>query len=75
MYTPLRPRLLRVLSHLQLDLPEQGSNGEQVEVEREKIQSFKKVDPYVCVVRAKEEYFKGWKTVRHILREICRHVY
>ena len=51
------------------------SNEEEVEVELEKIQSFKKVDPYVCVVCAKEEYFKGWKTVGHILRELCRNVY
>ena len=25
----------------------------------------KKIDPYACAIRAKEEYFKGWKTVGH----------
>ena len=35
----------------------------------------KKIDPYACAIRAKEEYFKGWKTVGHIPREISRHVY
>ena len=35
----------------------------------------KKFDPYACAIRAKEEYFKGWKTVGHIPREISRHVY
>ena len=35
----------------------------------------KKIDPYGCAIRAKEEYFKGWKTVGHIPREISRHVY
>ena len=34
----------------------------------------KKNDPYACAIRAKEEYFKGWKTVGHIPREISRHV-
>ena len=28
-----------------------------------------------CAIRAKEGYFKGWKTVDHISREISRHVY
>ena len=35
----------------------------------------KKIDPYACAIRAKEEYFKGWKTVDHIPREISRHAY
>ena len=30
---------------------------------------------FACAIRAKEEYFKGWKTVGHIPREISRHVY
>ena len=32
-------------------------------------------DPYACAIRAKEEYFKGWKTAGQIPREISRHVY
>ena len=27
--------------------------------------SFKKVDSYACAIRAKEEYFKRWRTVGH----------
>ena len=50
-------------------------NGETVKVELETSQSSKKVDPHACVIRAKEEYFKGSKTVRHIPREISDNVY
>ena len=32
-------------------------------------------DPYSCAIKAKHEYFTGWKTVRHIPREISRYVY
>ena len=32
-------------------------------------------DPYSCAIKAKHEYFTGWKTVGHIPREISRYVY
>ena len=54
-------------------------DGEEVKAEIETIQSSKIVDPYPYTIRAKEEYFKGWKTVGHIERYkerlISRHVY
>ena len=50
-------------------------NVEEVKVELETSQSSKKVDPYACAIRANEEYFKGWKIVGHIPRQMSRHVY
>ena len=50
-----------------------AKEGDEVKVELETNKSSKKIDPYP--IRAKEEYFKGWKTVGHIPREISRHVY
>ena len=35
----------------------------------------KNVDPYACAIREKNHFFKSWKTVGHIPKEICRHVY
>ena len=52
-----------------------AKEGDEVKVDLETNKSSKKIDPYACAVRAKEEYFKGWKTVGHIPREISRHVY
>ena len=49
--------------------------GDEVKVELETNKSSNKIDPYACAIRAKEECFKGWKTVGHIPREISRHVY
>ena len=43
-----------------------AKEGEKVKVELETNKSSKKIDPYACAIRAKEEYFKGWKTVGHI---------
>ena len=50
-------------------------NGETVKVELETSQSSKKVDSHACVIPAKEEYFQGSKTVRHIPKEISDNVY
>ena len=52
-----------------------AKEGDEVKVDLETNKSSKKIYPYACAVRAKEEYFKGWKTVGHIPREISRHVY
>ena len=52
-----------------------AKEGDEVKVELETNKSSKKIDPYACAIRAREEYFKGWKTVGHIPREISRHVY
>ena len=52
-----------------------AKEGDEVKVELETNKSSNKTDPYACAIRAKEEYFKGWKTVGHIPREISRHVY
>ena len=52
-----------------------AKEGDEVKVELETNKSSNKIDPYACVIRAKEEYFKGWKTVGHIPREMSRHVY
>ena len=35
----------------------------------------KDVDPYACAVREKNPFFKSWKAVGHILREISRHAH
>ena len=32
-------------------------------------------DPYSCAIKAKDKYFRGWKMVHHIPREILQHVY
>ena len=40
-----------------------------------RIKVSKKVDSYACAIRVKEEYFKRWKTVGHIPREISRHIH
>ena len=52
-----------------------AKEGDEVKVEFETNGSSNKINPYACAIRAKEEYFKGWKTVGYILREILRHVY
>ena len=52
-----------------------AKEGDEVKVELETNKSSKKIDPYACAIRVKEEYFKGWKTFGHIPREISRHVY
>ena len=78
MYTLLRPRLLLVAI-----TSTKGTLGARLEMEkrlkfslkRVKVQKKKKVDLYACVICATEEYFKRWKTVEHIPREISRHVY
>ena len=60
MYTLLRSRLL--LGYKETSWSK-ARDGEEVKVELETSQSSKTVDPYACATRAKEEYFKGWKTV------------
>ena len=52
-----------------------AKEGDEVKVELETNKSSNKIDPYACAIRAKEEYFEGWKTVGHIPIEISRHVY
>ena len=53
-----------------------AKEGDEVKVELETNKSSNdKIDPYACAICAKEEYFKGWKTVGHIPREISRNVY
>ena len=52
-----------------------AKEGDEFKVKLETNKSSKKNDPYACAIRAKEEYFKGWKTFGHIPREISRHVY
>ena len=52
-----------------------AKEGDEVKVELETDKSSNKIDTYACAIRAKEEYFKGWKTVGHIPGEISRHVY
>ena len=48
--------------------------GDEVKVEVES--SLKSIahDPYSCAIKAKHKYFKGWRTVGHIPREISRYV-
>ena len=46
-----------------------AKEGDEVKVELETNKSSKKIDLYACAIRAKEEYFKGWKIVGHIPRE------
>ena len=53
----------------------QTRDGEEVKVDLVTSQSSKNVDPYAFPIRLKEEYFKGYKTVGHIPREISRQVY
>ena len=50
-------------------------DGEEVKVELETSQSSKKVGPYACVICTKEGYFRGWKIVGHIPREISIYIY
>ena len=50
-------------------------DDKEVKVELETSQNFKQVDSFACAVRVKEGYFKGWKTVGHIPKQIFRHVY
>ena len=42
--------------------------NEKVKIEIETNQSSIAIYPYACVVKAKEKYFDGWKTVGHVLR-------
>ena len=52
-----------------------AKEGDEAKVELETNKISNKIDPYACAIRAKEEYFKVWKTVGHIPRGISRHVY
>ena len=36
-----------------------AKEGNEVKVELETNKSSNKIDPYACIIRAKEEYFKG----------------
>ena len=49
--------------------------GEDVKVELETNPKSIACDPYSCAIKAKHDYFVGWKTVGHIPREISRYVY
>ena len=49
--------------------------NEKVKIEIETNQSSIAIDSYACAVKAKEEYFDGWKTVGHAPREISRYIY
>ena len=48
--------------------------GDEVKVEVES--NFKSIahNPYSCAIKAQLEYFKGWKTVGHILRKTSKYV-
>ena len=47
----------------------------RVKIEIEANQCSIAIDPYACAVKAKEKYFDGWKTVRHVPRETSWYVY
>ena len=49
--------------------------GDSVGVDLKINKLSKNVDPYGCAIRAKNQFSNSWKTVRHIPREISRHVY
>ena len=49
--------------------------GYTVRVNLETNKLSKKVDPYTCAIREKNQFFNLWETVGHIPREISRHVY
>ena len=48
---------------------------DSVKIDLETNQLSKKVDPYKCAIHGKNQFFNSWKTLRHIEREISRHVY
>ena len=49
--------------------------GDKVKVEVESNLKLIAQDSYSCAIKAKDKYFRGWKMVGHIPREILRHVY
>ena len=49
--------------------------GDEVKVEVESNLKSITRDPYSCAIKAKHEYYIGWKTVGHIPRETLRYVY
>ena len=48
---------------------------EKVKIEIETNQSSIAIDLYAWVVKGKEKYFDGWKSVGHVPREISRNIY
>ena len=49
--------------------------NEEAKVELETNTTSLSTDPYACAIKTKHPYFKDWKTVGHIPREISRYVY
>ena len=52
-----------------------AKEGDEVQAEIETNEDSVKVNPYTYAIRVKGNYFDVTKTVGHIPREICRHVY
>ena len=48
---------------------------DEVKVELETVTKSLLTDPYACATKARHSYFIGWKTARHIPREISRYIY
>ena len=46
-----------------------------MKVDLETNRLWKKVDPYTCATRTKNQFFNSRKAVGHIPREVSRHVY
>ena len=49
--------------------------GDEVKVEVQISLKSIAYDPYLCAIKAKHEYFTGWKTIGQTPREISRYVY
>ena len=49
--------------------------NDEVKVELQMDAKSLSTDLYVCAIKSRHSYFVGWKTVRHIPREISRYVY
>ena len=49
--------------------------GHKLKMERQTNKLSKSVDPYVCAIKIKLQFFDTWLTVGHILREVSLHYY
>ena len=45
-------------------------DDKEVKVDLETSQNFKQVDSFACAIRVKEGYFKGWKTMQCVSRNL-----
>ena len=52
-----------------------GKPGHKLKVERETNKLWKSIDPYVCAIKIKNQFFYTWLTVGHIPREISHYRY